>query len=153
VVVELLKGDADSLDGDSRLVSDVPEGTILYGAAIELENISRHERPFPVLKQHEHIRLVVGEREGELFKEVTLEARDEETAGQMKETLEGLVALSKLWSAEMENLNALYDDVEIEQEGATVHAKWRGATAETVKGVEQLADHVKHWRKSKRAGR
>jgi hypothetical protein len=149
--IKLLKGDSESLEGkDSRLVADVPDGAFIYGAAIELQKISAHEKPFPILKQHEHVKLVVGERDGELFKHVTLKAKNEETAGQMKKAVEGLVALSELMTAEMEQLNALYSEVEVTEDGATVKVKWQGDTDDVVEAVEEACEKLKQRRHEKR---
>ena len=153
-VVEFLQDEKSSLEGEeSRLVASVPDGAIIYGAAIDLQSISRHERPFPILQQHEYAMWAVGERNGEVFEELTLDARNEETARQMETILEGLVALGKVWSADMEQLAELYDDVHIRQEGTTVHLEWHGKPDETVDAVEEFVSRVKKWRAARREQR
>ncbi len=150
-LVEFLQGDKPSLEGkDSRLVAEMPDGAFVYGAAIELESLSQHERPFPVLQQHEYAMWAAGERNGEVFEELTLEARDEETARQMETLLEGFVALGKLWSADMKHFAELYDHVHIRQQGTTVHGEWHGDPAETVAAVDEFVAQVKKWRAARR---
>jgi hypothetical protein len=152
-VVEFLTGDKPSLDRESRLVASAPDGAIIYGAAIELESIARHERPFPILKQHKYAMWSAGERNGEVFEELQLHAHNEETARQMEKVLEGLVALGKVWSADMAKLAALYDDVHIRQEGTQVHVEWHGDTDDTIVALEELVSRVKKWREARRERR
>ena len=145
-VVKLLQGDAPAIEGeDSKLIADIPKGAILYGAAVELQDIAGREQLFPILQQHEHIRWVVGERDGRLFEECTLVAQNKEVASQMKTALEGFVAFGKLWAADSEELASLYDDVEIRQQGSTVRLEWEGESEEVVAALSAFGDRLAQW--------
>lgn len=134
-VVGLLQGGSPSLEGkESGLLKELAEGAILYGAAVDLKQIAQHEGIFPILRQHEQIYLSVGEKEGEVFRNLTLVAQSEDVAEQMKKSLEGAVAFGKVWSAGSENLTRIVEGVEVTREGNTVHFQGRSDT-ETVLGA------------------
>jgi hypothetical protein len=149
--IALLEGDSESLeDADSKLIAEFPTGAIFYGAAIDLGELAGRLRPFPVLEKHEHVRVAWGLRGNEMFKQVTLVAKDDEVAREMEKVLEGFVALGKICAADSETAAELYDDVEIDRNGATVTASWEGDVDDVMKALDELQPRMEAWRKHHR---
>jgi hypothetical protein len=113
------------------LVAHVSENASLYGAAIDLKEITRHEHAFPILKQHERIIYAFGQRDGKIFEDMALVGQSEEVAREMNKILEGATAFVKLWASGGKHLTGLADATEITREGKTVTASWQ-ADPETV---------------------
>lgn len=126
MAIKLLKGDAPSLKADSKLIADMPQKALAYGAAIDLGSIERREGFFPVLSQHEQIVWLFGLDNGEAHSRLKLVANSEEVAKEMKTALEGAVAFGKVWAADSPSLKKLADDTKITIDGKTVERNWRG---------------------------
>lgn len=146
-VVGLLKGDQASLKGkDSKLISKVADGAIMYGAAIELENITKSNLPMPVLKQHEMITWVFGERDGQLFEEATLVGQSEDVAEKMEQLIRGVVAYEQLWAADSEPLTKIVEAAKISRDGDKVKVEWEASTDTVVAGLDDLMARFDDWR-------
>ncbi|TWT90371.1 hypothetical protein Mal64_07600 [Pseudobythopirellula maris] len=125
--VETIEGHSASLKGeDSELTSGVPENAVVYASAIELKSIPHEGAMFPLLRQHKRACFAAGERDGKLFDELKLVARNEEVASQMKQVVEGFSAMLKVSLMDSEPLRKMVEDVEVQQDGATVTASWNG---------------------------
>jgi hypothetical protein len=137
--VKLLRDRGSSLAGkDSPLIAHVPEHASLYGAAIDLNEITRHEHAFPILKQHERIVYAFGERDGKVFEDITLVGQSPEVAREMKKILEGATAFVKLWASGGKHLTGLADATEISREGKTVTASWQADPESVLAALEEL---------------
>lgn len=145
-VVGLLKGDQPSLKGkDSKLISKVADSAIMYGAAIKLENITKSNLPMPVLKQHEMIAWVFGERDGQLFEEATLVGQSEDVAEKMEQLIRGVVAYEQLWAADSESLTKIVEAAKISREGDKVKVAWEASTGTVVAGLDDLMARFDDW--------
>lgn len=141
--VGLLQGDSPSLEGkEAKLLKGMTEGAVIYGAAVDLKDIAQHEGIFPILRQHEHIYLSLGEKEGEVFRTMTLAAQSEEVAEQMTKALEGAVAFGKVWSAGSENMTRIANSVEITREGVVVHLQGRSDTETLLGALEEMGERL-----------
>jgi hypothetical protein len=145
-VVELLKGNEPTLKSDSNLIAAVPEGAFVYGAAIDLGEISQHDRPFPILAQHESIKWYVGERDDEMFETLTLVANERRVAREMETALEGLIAFGKVWAGDLEMLKELYDDTDITRTRRTVEVDWQGDIEDVMAALDELQPRLQAWR-------
>lgn len=143
VAVDLVKGTATAVaKKDMPLLSKLSEGTIFYGAADKLGEITEHEGFFPILKQHEQIFTSVGVKNDQVFKELTLVAQTEDVAKNMKSFLEGMTALGKVWAADSENLEKLVENKEITCEGKTVQLKGHADSETVLKALDELGDRL-----------
>jgi hypothetical protein len=124
--VGLARGDSPILAKDSPLLSEAEEGMLLYGAAIDLQQIEHRNGFFPVLAQHERIYWMIGGGEGQLTDKLILHAHTEEVAELMERSLAGSVAFGKVWAADSENLRKLVDQREISREGKRVELSGHG---------------------------
>jgi len=125
--VETIEGHVASLEGkDSKLTSDLPHGAVAYAAAERLDSIPHDGLMFPVLRQLEHGCYALGERDGKLFDELKLVARNEEVASQLKQVIDGYAALCKVSVSDSKPLSKMMDNVQVQQNGATVKASWNG---------------------------
>ncbi len=149
-VVQLLAGNEPTLKADSPLIAEMPTDAIVYGAAIELSEIGHHERPFPVLEQHESIRWSLGQRDDEMFETLTLVANERRVAREMETALEGLIALGKLWAGDLEKLAELYDDTEITRTRRTVEVDWQGDVEDVMAALDELQPRFQAWREYKK---
>lgn len=141
--VELLKGNYPSLKGKrGTLLDELPEGAILYGAAIKLDSISQREGIFPILRQHERIVWAIGQQNGEVYDTLTLVAQSPQVAEQMKTMAEGFVAFCNVWAADNETLSKLVKATEVSIDDRTVHVEWRGETGDVVAALEEIRQRM-----------
>ncbi len=137
--IETIEGHNESLAGkDSKLTADLPNGAVAYAAATSLDSISHEGMLFPILRQHEHACFVLGERDGKLFDELKLVARNEEVAKQMKQVIEGYTAALKVSCMDSEPMSKMMDNVEIKQDGSTVTANWSGEIERFTQALNNL---------------
>lgn len=137
--IDLVKGTATAVaKKDMPLLSKHEEGTILYGAADKLGGIKEHDGFFPILSQHEQIFWLVGVKEGQVFKELTLVAQNEDVAKDMKSFLEGMNALGRVWAADSDALKQLVENKEITSEGKTVVARGQASSDVISKALDEL---------------
>ena len=149
--IKLLRGDAPSLKGrQSALTEKAPEGTFLYGAAVQLQQIDQHDGVFPVLSQHERIVWAVGGQGNEFFKELTLVAQSAEVAEQMEKVMHGLVAFQKVWAGDSQPLRQLTDSAKISRQGNTVRVEGRGEQRTVVAALRDVADRAQQVRQARR---
>lgn len=132
--VGLVRGDSPILAEDSPLLAEVEEGALLYGAAIDLQQIEHRAGFFPVLAQHERIYWTIGGSDGELNVKLVLHAHTEDVAEQMEKSLEGSIAFGKVWAADSENLRQVFDNRQLSREGKRVQLTGH-AEMETVRAV------------------
>ena len=145
--VDVIDGEGASLEGkNSELLADVPDGSSVYGAAIELGSIARRDGVFPILRQHEKICYAIGHRDGKLFETVELVARDAETAGKMQQFLKGLTALKDIYAADNDALSRLYDGVEVTRDGDTLKADFEADVTVVLAGLEALRGRMSRTR-------
>jgi hypothetical protein len=130
---KLLKGDSPSLEGkDSALLAQLKDGAMVYGAAVNLQEIEQREGFFPVLAQHERIYWTIAEDNGQVRGNLTLHAQSDEVAEQMETALEGSVAFGRVWAADSENLKKVMENREVSRDGKTVQLSG-GADSQTVR--------------------
>jgi len=152
--VALLNGKTKSLQGaDSPLTAKVPQGSVFYGAATDLQSISQRDGFFPILQQHQRITYAVGENNGEAFKDVTLVANSEQVAGQVKNTIDGLMAFAKLWVGNEERLQQVFTHAQVKQDGDTVKAEYRGDADEVLEAMSALKERAEQWEQKQRKER
>lgn len=120
------------------LIEDVPKGTILYGAAVDLGQIAERKGPFPILQQHERINYAAGVDNEEVFEMLKLVAKSPEVAEQMAKVLEGCVALLQVWAADSPHLSRITREAEIKQEGITVRARFRAKSEDVLGALEEV---------------
>jgi|GEM_PF-1418425 len=140
--VGLVRGDSPILAEDSPLLSEAQDGTLLYGAAIDLQQIQQRQGFFPVLAQHERIYWTIGGGEGQVKGSLILHAHTEEVAELMEQSLEGSVAFGKVWAADSENLRKLVDNREISREGKRVELTGHGDIETVRAAIGELRDRL-----------
>jgi len=146
-VIGLLQGDAPSLKGkDSKLLDDVASDAIMYGAAIQLENISENDIPMPVLKQHEMITWVFGEKDDQLYEEARLVGQSEDVAKKMERVIQGALAYEQLWAADSEPLTKIVEAAEVSRDGQEVKVEWESSTQNVIAGLDDLIGRLEDWR-------
>jgi hypothetical protein len=144
--LKLLSGEGKSLqDQDSPLLAPVPEGALVHGAAVDLDQISRYEAILPALQQHDRVVYAFGTRDDGLFETLLLEGKSEQVAKQMQEVFEGLFAYEQLWAAENETLKNLIEDAEISRDGNRLTVNWEGDTEQVLSTLDALKKRGKQW--------
>lgn len=144
--VMLLNGKGKSLKGkDSPLVGDVPQGSVAYGAAIELQRIARRDGVFPILRQHEQVKYSVGNDGEYVFENVELVGASEEVAQEMKTCLDGAVAFLNLWAADSKPLMKLAKEVEITRDGRKVASQFRTEVKNVENALDAIRQRIKQW--------
>jgi hypothetical protein len=140
---KLFSGEAPSLkQSTSPLIANVDQGAVVYGAAMNLDEIAKREETFPILEQHERIVYVVGEKAGKVYENVTLVAQSEDVAKEMKSALDGLVAFMRVWAGSSKELRAVLEDVEVQRDGKTVTSRFEGSTEEVMFALKAFRDRL-----------
>lgn len=136
--VETIEGHASSLAGkDSELTSELPQDVVAYATAVELDSIEHEGAMFPLLRQHKRVCYALGERDGKVFDELKLMARNEQVASQMKQVVEGFTAMLKVSVMDSQPLSKMMENVEVQQEGAKVTASWNGEVQRFASALEE----------------
>lgn len=144
--LQVLSGDSETLEtSDSQLLANSADDALIYGAAINLQDISRHDIAMPVLQQHETIRFSFGQRNGMLYEQATLTAQSQEVAEKMKQVLEGLVAYKQLWAHGSDSFRSLVDSVKIDQQGNQASFTWQGDSDTVVAALDDVLPRVATW--------
>lgn len=145
--LKLLAGDAESLEGsNSELLAGDWKEAVMYGAAIDLQEVDKSNAPMPVLKQHEKITWAFQERDGKLHEDAMLVAESEEVATDMEEFVRGIVAYERLWAAESESLKKIVDSVEVSRDGKKVMVRWEAESELVVKAIDDLLARYQEWK-------
>ena len=140
--IRVLEGRGESLaDTDSGLIVDAPEGTVLYAAARDLDEI---ECELPIIQQHTRIVYLVGESDDEVFDQVMLEGEDEGVARNMHHVVNGFVSLVALWADDSDEIMQLVEDTEVTREGNVVTKAYRGSTESLIAAMEVIHERCGH---------
>ena len=146
--IQLLSGEAASLAGKrSALLSDDVSTSWLYGAAIDLQELSDHPISMPVLSQHQRITWSMGSHsDGKLYERADLVAQNEQVAEHMEKVLEGLVAYETLWANGSPATTSLVKNVEVTRNGDTVRFQWMGETQALLTALGDIAQRYESWK-------
>lgn len=145
--LKLLAGDAESLEGsDSELLSGDWKDAVMYGAAIDLQQVDKSTAPTPVLKQHKKITWTFKERDGKLFEDATLTATSEDVAKDMKQFLQGILAYERLWAGDNKSLKKLVDAGKVSRDGNKVMIKWEAESKLVVDAIDDLLARYENWK-------
>ena len=149
--LKLLDGNGESLEeGKSPLVDNMPEETLMYGAAIELGKISQHELLFPVLRQHSRVTWAVGRKDDKLYEKTCLVAESDDVAEKMQRVAEGAVAYKKLWMIDSDASQKLLEDVTIKREGKELKIEWEGEPDTVHSALVDFGKYVSAWKQAMR---
>jgi hypothetical protein len=120
--IEVLKGDADSLadGGGLRGLRSLPEGTFIAAGAKGFGSILGVEAHATVLQKADEFLAAAGETEGIDFLDVTLSTTSEETASQVHQVLQGIIALGGLMSEQEPELARLVKSVRLKLDGRKI---------------------------------
>ncbi len=117
--LEVLDGKQPSLSlANGLLAADVPAGTIFVARMIGVGDSMPVESP--LLKQTEQINFICGEKAGEWFVHVKLQAKSPEAAQQAKQVAEGLLAMARLRQAGDADSLELLDRTELRVDKQTL---------------------------------
>lgn len=138
--IDLVKGALDALSGKAPGLeapgeARIPEGTILVGSAWGLSDAEWPEK-VKLPQGTEQISIVVGEHEGTSFMGGEVVATTE-TAGQVKEVLEGVRAMGMLQVKQAPKARKLLESMTIKRSGKKVQIEVGVPTVEIIKGIEE----------------
>jgi len=146
--IRLIQGKGKSLLGQSSpLVREVPLGSVLYGAAIDLQQIKRHDGVFPILRQHEQVTYAIGNDGEHVFEELELVAASDEVAKEMKAVIDGCAAFLRVWSADNEALERLTADLTITRQGRKVTSYYHGNVQDVSAALDAVSERWKQWKR------
>ena len=122
--VDILEGESPSLTADSALAGNIPAGTTML---MRVEGVSGADLPdrCKLAKQTESFRFVTGEHEGESFYRARAKMTNEEVVGQLKEIVEGLLALGQIHVGDNETGRKLVDALRVKAGGTTLTVLWK----------------------------
>jgi hypothetical protein len=147
-ILRLLEGDAQSLEGtNSPLIAQAPDGSMIYGAAIELGRLDQFRMLLPLMQQQEQCVYAFGQRDEKLFETVTLTSQSEEVAKKTTEVLEGLIAYEQLCAAGSEPLTELMKNVKLSRNGTKSTVSWEGESKLVVDALVDLKARTDEWLK------
>ncbi len=122
--LDVLDGQAQGAAGQgSPLAAEPPPGTVLSVRAIDPDQA---DIPFvsPLIRKSRFLAIDVGEREGTAFLRARLEVRSDEAAAQVRDVLQGLVAMSQLEMAEHPKAVEQLKRIRVTLDGQTVRVEW-----------------------------
>lgn len=147
--LDVIDGKSDSVGADAPLAGNIPSGTTVLLRAVGISSIPCKA---PLVQQTESFRFVVGEHNGESFYRWRLVMNNAETAGELKEVVEGFRAVLSLGCCGQESSKKLVDATNIKFDDKTLTVLW-SASAEDVWTVMEaqikilearLAKHLEH---------
>ena len=137
----VLDGKQPSLSGSSGpLAADVPPGTILVARMTRVGD--RLPVQSPLLKQTEGIDFVCGENDAKWFVRGKLKTKSPETAQQVKQVAEGLLALARLRLADDPASLKLLERMELRLDDRTVELDFRAPAADVARIMEKAMDKL-----------
>ena len=135
--LDVLDGKSAGLAEDSPLLgADVPAGAVLHAAASEL---AAADVPFksPILTRSEVFSLAVGEYHGRVFARATLVAQSPEVAAQVRQILDGFLAMAKLQHRANEDAMKILEAVRATTHQKTVSVAWEGSAEAVLELIEK----------------
>ncbi len=133
--LDVLDGKSPALAADSRLAKDIPSGTILWLAATDPAGA---EMPFksPFVKLSKQLLLALGEHDREVFLDVKLTTRSKEDAARVRQTIDSFRAFAKQQSGGGEDVERLFQTLEVSTTGQTVGVRWRASGEDVAKLIQ-----------------
>jgi hypothetical protein len=143
--LDVLDDKQRGLKKDSPLVGKQPEGTVFYGAAIDLAKLKNWKGvfDFPVLQQGERITVAVGEKDDQAFEHVHFVAQSEEVVQKLQQVLEGFQAMLELHAKTKPYLAKIADGMEWKIEGKTISYDWKADASAVMQVLEQMRKRAK----------
>ncbi len=148
--LDVLDDRKGKLAKDSPLLGKRPDGTVFYGAAVDLADLEKWKGmfDFSVLLQGERVTVAVGEKDGEAFKQVHFVAQSEDVARKLAKVLQGFQAMLQLHAETKPHLKKIGEGLQWNVEGKAVTVNWKSdanAVIETVEHMKQRAKRMERW--------
>ncbi len=120
--LDILSGSKASLEsgGNLQMLNSLPSGTFFAAAARGFGNLADRHPNARILQKAESLAIFFGECEGVDFLNIKLSARDEKTAGQVYNIVQGIIALGMMLGDEQPKLAKLAGSMKVEQAGCLV---------------------------------
>ena len=135
--LDVLGGKSAVLAGsDSPLADEVPEGAVVVAS---VSGLTEAGVPFksPIVNQSKLFRVVLGERDGEVFGQLKFVAKSDEAAEQVEDILQGLRAMALLQHGSDEEARKIIERLTVTMSRRTVQVEWRGAAEGVWRLLEQ----------------
>ena len=131
--------------GGLGIMTDTPRGSFIVAAARGFGHLAEHEGPeAQVIKKADKVLFTGGESDDSFFIDATLFTTDTETAKQIQDVLQGLIALGAMLGDEephMEMLNKIIGKIHLERDGKKIelrHAMPSKEVMDLLKGSMEL---------------
>lgn len=143
--VKVLQGEKETLKDlgkDSPLLTEMPEGIVLYGTAKDFQEIDRRDFIFPILSRHERAVMYAGEHEDQAFQKLTLVSASAEDAEETKQGLQGLIDFAKVWAGDNKALRQLIEETEISVDEKTLTVERNMSTSDFADALVELRNRM-----------
>ncbi len=137
--LEVFDGKQPGLSDSSSLAAEVPAGTVLTVRMVRVGDSLPVESP--LLKRTERIELLCGENDRECFISGALLAKSAETAEQVMQFAQGLLAVARLQAAGDPEAGRLLDGVKLRREGSRVSLDFHGPAADVSRLVKKALEN------------
>jgi hypothetical protein len=138
--LDLLDKKAPSLAGSgSPLDLESPPGTVLAAGAVGLADLAGTDVPFlsPIVRKSQVLVLAVGEHKGEVFGQARLVTNSADTAGQIRDIIEGFRAAAELQHSANNEATDVLKALKVSASDKTVTADWRMPAEELLALIEK----------------
>lgn len=144
--LDVLEGEQSGLKKDSPLVGKRPEGTVFYGAAVDLAELKNRKGvfDFPVLQQAQRVQVAVGQHDNQAFKHVQFVAQSEEVARKLQQVLEGVQAMLQLHSHTKPHLGKIAEGMKWNVEGETLTYDGKADASAVLQHLEEMKKRAKY---------
>lgn len=141
--LSVLDGSAASAAAQKSALASAepPKGSVFAAAAIGIAEANLSVKS-PIVKHCKHLKVCLGENDGQLFAAAELNTDDRETAALMKDALVGLRAMALLHSADKPEVVSLINKLQGKFDDNTINVNFRIPAEDAWKAVEHVAKEI-----------
>ena len=149
--LDVLDGNGESLNDDSRLAGDVRDGAVFLMRGVGLAE-SQMLKKCPVLKDSNWLEVVMGANEGTSFASMEVDSGSKDMAKNVKAIMDGFAALARIKHGKHESFGKMLDGLETAAAGNTLWVEWSADEEDVINVMEEVQRKMKeHWKgRSKR---
>lgn len=156
----VLQGEGKCLTSSDSLAGNIPTGTTVLMRVEGIAAVAAEKEFCPLAKQTESFRFVMGESNGSSFYRARAVMSNDQVTKQLKEVVEGAIALGKLHVGKNEVGKRLIEATHLKTDDSTLTLLWNGSADDVLTMIEahrkffaeHRAKHRSRWQHGKKPG-
>ncbi|MCK4999657.1 MAG: hypothetical protein KAS23_08980, partial [Anaerohalosphaera sp.] len=143
--LDVLDDKADNISSTDKLtqLDSTPKGTIIVAAAQEIGTLAGDNPQAAMFKHTNMMALVVAEKTGDLKISLNLQAKDTETATQLQQMAQGIMAMASLKANGIDGAAELLKAIKITSEDTNVAFNFSYPSRQLFELIKKHSDNVK----------